>query len=72
MRDIGDTRLARDEDGAELTRRQSTVPWALAATLALALAVVSTIHFREAPPELSVVRFQISPPEGGVFAGLSL
>jgi Tol biopolymer transport system component len=72
MRDIGDAPLAMDEDGVELLRRRSPLPWALVAALALVLAAVSTVHFRETPPEPGVIRFQISPPEGGAFAGRSL
>jgi serine/threonine protein kinase len=72
MRDVGDTRLAMEDDSGEPSRRRSPVPRALAATLAMALAVVSMIHFRVTPPEPSVVRFQISPPEGGAFTGRSL
>jgi hypothetical protein len=40
-----------------------------AAALALALGAVSTLHFRETPPESAPVRFQIPQP-GGVTIGV--
>ena len=78
LRDIGDVRALIDDasiaPGAE--PRHSLLPWALAAAMGLALAVLAAIHFRErplgpmtAPP---VVRFQIAPPGGGAFYGRSL
>ena len=64
LRDIGDAQLELNEPDEVLpVGRRSWLPWALAATLVLVLAVVSTISFREPPPEPSVIRFQISPPE---------
>jgi len=42
--------------------------WRAAAALALALAALSAIHFRETPPQPQAVRFQVPPPEGGAFS----
>jgi Tol biopolymer transport system component len=72
MRDIGDTRLVMDDSTAEPLRPRSALPWVLAASFGLVLAALATVHFREKSPEPGVVRFQISPPEGGGFSGRSL
>ena len=49
-------------------RAASAIPWALAALLLTALAVISFVHFREAAPQrASSVRFTLGPPDGTRF-----
>jgi Tol biopolymer transport system component len=74
LRDIGEARvaLARPMDAAALQlkaapRRFEFLPLIAATALAIALAALATIHFRERPPESAVLRFTLSPPDGGVF-----
>jgi len=69
---IGDVRLLLEEGmlpaaarEPQPLRRNTRLPWVLAAVLTVALAAVSAIHFREVPPQMSSVRFQIPLPEGG-------
>jgi Tol biopolymer transport system component len=69
LRDAGDAMLLLDIASATATvaaKTNTTPVFALAgvaALLALALAGVSYVHFREAPPAAAVVRFQIGLPE---------
>ena len=80
LRDIGDARIALDEVlfsapeqssaapmpvSAPLWRR--ALPWSLALLFFAIAATVSFIHFREAPTEQHVVRFQIPPLEKSRF-----
>ncbi len=47
--------------------RRSRLPWAAAVLLALALGALAAVHFREAPPRQTIMRFQIPPPEKVTF-----
>jgi len=69
-RDIGDVRVALEE-GVPVVQatetRSSRLRWVLSAALALALGgfiAVAAIHFREAQPEPTALRFQIPVPAG--------
>jgi eukaryotic-like serine/threonine-protein kinase len=68
LRDVGDAMLLLQTAPAATVVASSskTLLWALggvAAVLALALAGVSYMHFREAPPAAEVIRFQVGLPE---------
>jgi eukaryotic-like serine/threonine-protein kinase len=69
LRDAGDAMLLLDAASvaaAAAAPSSKTPLWALggiAALLALALAAVSYVHFREAPPAAEVARFQVALPE---------
>jgi predicted Ser/Thr protein kinase len=70
LRDIGEARVALEE-GVPVVQtteaRPSRLPWVLSAALALALAglaALAAIHFREARPEPTAVRFHIPLPAG--------
>ena len=82
LRDIGDARLWLEETpaatapatapGPSLAARRRrplawVVAWVVGCVLALALASVCWIHFRETPPAARVVRFLLSAPENGAF-----
>ncbi len=74
LRDIGDAwELLEEGEPATTARSRSRVAWVawtMVGVFAVVAAAVGFIHFREAPPELRLVRFQI-PPRGksaiGVF-----
>jgi Tol biopolymer transport system component/predicted Ser/Thr protein kinase len=68
LRDAGDAMLLLDmAPAATVAAKTSQTPLlaigSLAALLALALAGLSYLHFREAPPAADVVRFQVGLPE---------
>jgi eukaryotic-like serine/threonine-protein kinase len=69
LRDAGDAMLLLDSvpAGSVVAAKTSKIPLfalgGVAALLALALAGMSYLHFREAPPATDVVRFQVSLPE---------
>ncbi|MEO8592325.1 MAG: protein kinase [Candidatus Solibacter sp.] len=80
LRDIGEARILLDE--GELAQASASEPspvpltahhsrWWMgaAAVLALGLAALSAIHFRETPPEREAVRFQVPSPAGTTYAG---
>jgi Tol biopolymer transport system component/predicted Ser/Thr protein kinase len=77
LRDIGEARVgiaaAPPEPPPAIAPVQSRgVPaWCLAVASLLALAggVITVMHFREKPPEPTVVRFQVPPPEKAIFSG---
>ncbi|HYL34321.1 MAG TPA: protein kinase [Bryobacteraceae bacterium] len=48
-------------------RPRSIYPWITASVLAIALAALAFMHFREKPSEAALVRFTISPPEKTAF-----
>jgi eukaryotic-like serine/threonine-protein kinase len=74
LHDIADARLeieealagASEASPASPPRKTPRWPWAVAAFCALAAAAVSLLHFREAPPVLSVTKFNIPAPENTV------
>ncbi|HML16567.1 MAG TPA: protein kinase, partial [Bryobacteraceae bacterium] len=67
-----DVRLALDDEPpaepvvvtAPSRSRLGLVAWALVGLLAVALAAVSFLHFREKPPAAQVLRYTIAAPEG--------
>ena len=74
LRDIGEARIAIDsalagetaqkEAPEDPNTRRTWLPWGVAAVLAVGLAPVAFLHFREKPPAPAVpMRFQISAPE---------
>ena len=73
LRDIGEARfLLQEPDSAaaspaaqseSLPHKQSKMPWAVAAVLALVAATVSLVHFRETPPPEQTTRYSITLPE---------
>jgi Tol biopolymer transport system component len=69
LRDIGDWTLLLQDAPKEGRRASRALPWiAAAAALALGLAAVSFLHFRETPPAAPApTRFQILPPENTEF-----
>jgi serine/threonine-protein kinase len=75
LRDIGEARIAIDEclanPGAEeaigKTAPSGQKTGVCAAALAIALAALALVHFRENPVELSVLRFTLGPPDGAAF-----
>jgi Tol biopolymer transport system component len=55
------------------TRSPAPLGWiAAAGVLAIGLAILAFLHFRQTPPPDRVLRLDISPPEGGRFVGLGL
>jgi serine/threonine protein kinase len=70
---IGEARWMLDHPPVEAApSRSSWIPWAAAAMLAIALAALALVHFREAPPQQSALAASIEPPRGTVFSGDSL
>jgi hypothetical protein len=69
LRDIGEARyLLEEEPQDEGSRPTQSLPlgiggWILAGGLFLALGILSFIHFREAPPLKTVLRYTLSAPE---------
>jgi hypothetical protein len=68
LRDIGDAKRLLMESGAEgpsqTKVRAMWVPWASAVVLfALAAVSLAFVHFREAPPRKTVLRYTIAAPE---------
>jgi Tol biopolymer transport system component/tRNA A-37 threonylcarbamoyl transferase component Bud32 len=76
LRDIGDMHLLLDPAGQAISSPASpTHSWLVrivAAVAILALAALAFVHFREAPPEQRVVRFQVPPPEKSSFTSIRL
>jgi eukaryotic-like serine/threonine-protein kinase len=83
LRDIGEARVAIQRCLTEPMSSQAAPAavapggggvsrFAIAATIAgvalLATAVLAFVHFREQPPSVEVVRFQIAPPDDASFA----
>ena len=74
LRDIGDARLELEQPVVErpavavaAPRRSSLVAWILAGAMAIAVAAVSAIDFRESPAAAPMTRFEVFPPEKGGF-----
>src|SRR5215468_4949980 len=78
LRDIGDARIVIDECLANPRAEEAEVKTAAsdkkpgvwigaAIALAIGLAAVASVHFRENPVELSVLRFTLGPPDGAAF-----
>jgi Tol biopolymer transport system component len=78
LRDIGEARIAIEEcranpEGAKPEAKpqapaKKPIAWIGAAgALAIALAALAIVHFREIPAELPVLRFTVVPPEGAAF-----
>jgi serine/threonine protein kinase len=73
LADIADARLEIDdalagaqlEPGAAPVATHRTLPWAVAAVVAAAIAA-SLLHFHQSPPEQPLLKFSIAPPEGHV------
>src|SRR5205807_1799818 len=80
LADIADARLEIDEALGESPAaavaphaRAASRWWAAVGLVALvALAGLAVIHFRETPPQLAAMRFQIAPPEKSDFGGTGL
>ena len=71
LRDIGDWRRELDQPSAghQSQRANAWLPWAAAATMLIVAASVGVVHFREVPPPLNALRFEIPPPDGQTFRG---
>jgi eukaryotic-like serine/threonine-protein kinase len=77
LRDIGEARIALEEDqpeeragtSSQARRWRARGGWIAAGLLAAALAVTRIIHLHEKPPEQRVVRMQILPPGSDQLAG---
>jgi len=75
LRDIGEARIAIEDAGeggsaeepAAAPHPRRAFPWGVATVLAIALAVLAFVHFREFRGEPAVVRFTIAPPEKTAF-----
>jgi predicted Ser/Thr protein kinase len=76
LRDIGEARIAIEEalegrtaegESAAAPSPRRAFPWGVATVLAIALAVLAIVHFREFRGEPAVVRFTIAPPEKTAF-----
>src|SRR5215468_671170 len=78
LRDIGDARIVIDECLANPRAEEAEVKTAAsdkkpgvwigaAGALAIALAALALVHFRENPVESSVLRFTLGPPDGAAF-----
>ena len=83
LRDIGEARILLNGSREEQpplapvqpppsSRHRSWLPWCVAAFLLFALMPANILHFREAPPERTAVRFQIPPPEKASFEPTNL
>ena len=74
LRDIGDARLELEQPVAQpavmpaARTRTALVAWIVAGAMAVAAAAITTIHFREAPPEVPLMRFDILAEKSGGFA----
>src|SRR5207302_1900083 len=68
LRDISGARILLDNPPEPAQAARRPWGWATAGALALALAALSSIHFRETPPQPAAIRFQVPPPEGGTFS----
>jgi serine/threonine protein kinase len=70
LRDIGEARYLLDKGSAPPepvpAPKGSWLAWT-AGALAIGLAVLALVHFREDPAELSVLRFTLAPPDGAAF-----
>ena len=70
---IGDVRMALEESplvAAEATvraRSSRLLPWMVAAPAVMCAAVLAFVHFRETPPDQTVLRTTIEPPDKTVF-----
>jgi eukaryotic-like serine/threonine-protein kinase len=78
---IGEARIALEKTGwAEVSlqteaRSVSKSPWvtmAAAVVLALALAALAFVHFREKPPVEEMVRFEVSAPANTIFGNAAV
>ena len=75
LRDIGDVGLLLESEGAATAptapsrSRLGMAGWIAAGVFALAAVGVSAIHFREKPPVVYPMRFQIPLPDKGAFGG---
>jgi serine/threonine protein kinase len=71
LRDIGDARSDIDRPPAAAAVEPATaprpLPWILAGVLAAAAGGIAAIHFREAQPAASPIRFAVPPPDKGNF-----
>jgi serine/threonine protein kinase len=70
LRDIGDWRLLMDskaESGQSPPSRRSWLPWALAAGLGVALAVVASMQSGAPAIERQTMQFGVPPPAGTAF-----
>jgi eukaryotic-like serine/threonine-protein kinase len=70
LRDIGDAWRLLEEAPPPTpaqSRRARPLPWIAAALLAVALAVLAFVHFRETAPSAPLVRFLLSAPQNGAF-----
>jgi Tol biopolymer transport system component len=79
LRDIGEARLMLDEPeiaapaaaAIAVTKAAPSRLWMpIAGVLALGLAGLAVVHFRQSPPPREMVRFSVQPPEGGSFPSL--
>jgi eukaryotic-like serine/threonine-protein kinase len=69
LRDIGDMELLLGPPAPIVAAKAGRrwVAWGVAAVLALALAVLAIMHFRETPPMLQAVQFAMEPPPDSSF-----
>jgi hypothetical protein len=64
LRDIGDVQDLLDDGPVSLSRSPLNAKLApFAGVLLLALGILSFVHFREAPPQKTVLRYTIATPE---------
>jgi len=63
LRDIGDAMLLLQYAPEIRSARRPWLAWSVAALTTLLGAFLAVVHFRETPPQLRSVRFQIAPPE---------
>src|SRR5262249_34438017 len=77
---VSEVKWIAEDSGATImaAAQPSSRPWAwmVAGVFAFTTALLAIIHFREAPPKASAIRFTVSPPEktrfgGGDFPALS-
>jgi Tol biopolymer transport system component len=66
LRDVGDAQYLLEEGGEPIAAppRWAGVGWIAAAVLLLALAALSFVHLRQAPPPRQALRYTIAAPEG--------
>jgi serine/threonine-protein kinase len=63
LRDISGARILLESAPPPAVARRHWLPWRVATALGFALLALGVLHFREEPPEVASVRFQIPLPD---------
>jgi serine/threonine-protein kinase len=63
LRDIGDAWRQLDQPPALAQSKRRSIPWTIAAVVAVVAAAVGFVHFAETPLQKTVLRFTVAAPE---------